>query len=120
MEGLEIKSPFYQTNKQKTTNTVEGNSSRLEMEDKILELKDKIKIEEKTRNLSLTIKCCEKNMQKLSDSLKNQNLRIMVIEEGEEVQAKGMCNISNKIITENFPNLEKDLPMGYLPMAYYQ
>jgi hypothetical protein len=29
----------------------------------------------------------------------------MGIEEGEEVQAKGICNIFNKIITENFPNL---------------
>jgi hypothetical protein len=29
----------------------------------------------------------------------------MGIEEGEEVQAKGMCNMFNKIITENFPNL---------------
>jgi hypothetical protein len=25
----------------------------------------------------------------------------------EEVQAKGICNIFNKIIKENFPNLEK-------------
>jgi hypothetical protein len=29
----------------------------------------------------------------------------MGIEEGEEVQAKGMCNLFNKIITEKFPNL---------------
>jgi hypothetical protein len=35
----------------------------------------------------------------------------MGIEEGEEVQAKGMCNIFNKIITENFPNLEKTMPI---------
>jgi hypothetical protein len=35
----------------------------------------------------------------------------MGIEEGEEVQAKGMRNIFNKIITENFPNLEKDIPI---------
>jgi hypothetical protein len=35
----------------------------------------------------------------------------MGIEEGEEVQAKGMCNIFNKIITENFPNLEKPVPI---------
>jgi hypothetical protein len=34
----------------------------------------------------------------------------MGIEEGEEVQAKGMRNIFNKIITENFPNLEKLCP----------
>jgi hypothetical protein len=33
----------------------------------------------------------------------------MGIEEGEEVQAKGMCNIFNKIITDNFPNLEKTM-----------
>jgi hypothetical protein len=31
----------------------------------------------------------------------------MGIEEGEEVHAKGIHNIFNKIITENFPNLEK-------------
>jgi hypothetical protein len=37
-------------------------------------------------------------------------MRIMGIEEGDEVQAKGMCNIFNKILMENFPNLEKDMP----------
>jgi hypothetical protein len=31
----------------------------------------------------------------------------MGIEEGEEVQTKGIHNIFNKIITENFPNLKK-------------
>jgi hypothetical protein len=35
----------------------------------------------------------------------------MGIEEGEVVQAKGMCNVFNKIITENFPNLEKTMPI---------
>jgi hypothetical protein len=40
-------------------------------------------------------------------------MRIMGIEEGEEVQAKGMFNIFNKIITENFPNLEKTMPIRY-------
>jgi archaeosine-15-forming tRNA-guanine transglycosylase len=49
-------------------------------------------------------------MQELTDSIKRPNLRIMGIEEGEEVQAKGMHNIFNKIITENFPNLEKSMP----------
>jgi hypothetical protein len=38
-------------------------------------------------------------------------LEIMGIEEGEEVQAKRMCNIFNKIMTENFPNLEKTMPI---------
>jgi hypothetical protein len=33
---------------------------------------------------------------------KDQNLRITGIEEGEEVQTKGIHSIFNKIITENF------------------
>jgi hypothetical protein len=35
------------------------------------------------------------------------------IEEGEEVQAKGIHNIFNKIIAENFPNLYKTCPFRY-------
>jgi hypothetical protein len=50
-------------------------------------------------------------MQELSDSIKRPNLRIIAIEEGEEVQAKRMCNIFNKTITEIFPNLEKIMPI---------
>jgi hypothetical protein len=49
-------------------------------------------------------------MKELSKYIKRPNLRLMDIE-GEEVQAKGICNIFNKIITENFPNLEKFLPI---------
>jgi hypothetical protein len=50
-------------------------------------------------------------MQELTDSIKRPNLRIVGTEEEEEVQAKGMCNTVNKIITENFPNLEKTMPI---------
>jgi hypothetical protein len=50
-------------------------------------------------------------MQELTNSIKRPNLRTMGIEEGEEVQAKEICNIFNKIITENFPNLEKTTPI---------
>jgi hypothetical protein len=50
-------------------------------------------------------------MQELSDSIKRSNLRIIEIEE-KEVQAKGILNNKfNKIITENFPNLEKTMPI---------
>jgi hypothetical protein len=42
-------------------------------------------------------------MQELIVSIKRPNLRIMGIEEGEEVQTKGMSNMFNKIMTENFP-----------------
>jgi hypothetical protein len=50
-------------------------------------------------------------MQELTNSIKRPNLRIMGIEEGEQVQAKGMCYIFNKVISENFPNLEKTIPI---------
>jgi hypothetical protein len=50
-------------------------------------------------------------MQELTDSIKRPNVRIMGIKEGEEVQAKGMHNILNKIITENFKNLQKAIPI---------
>jgi hypothetical protein len=48
-------------------------------------------------------------MQKLSDSIKRVNLTIMGIKEGEEVQAKGIHNIFNKVMAENFTNLRKEL-----------
>jgi hypothetical protein len=50
-------------------------------------------------------------MQEHTKSIKRTNLRIMGTEEGEEAQAKGICNIFNRIITENFPNLEKAMPI---------
>jgi microcompartment protein CcmL/EutN len=50
-------------------------------------------------------------MQELTDTIKRPKLTIMGIEEGEEVQEKGRHNIFNKIITENFPNLEKIMPI---------
>jgi hypothetical protein len=44
----------------------------------------------------------------------------MGIEEGEEVQAKGIHNIFNKIITENFPNLEKTMLIQVQEARGYQ
>jgi predicted nuclease with TOPRIM domain len=94
-------------------NKMEGQSSRIEQtEDRISELKDEMVIKGKKEELLIKhLKTCEKKMQELTDSIKRQNLRIMGIEEGEKVQVKGKRNIFNKIITENFPNLEKDIPI---------
>jgi hypothetical protein len=49
-------------------------------------------------------------MHELTDSIKRPNLRIMDVKKGEEVQAKGMHNL-NKIIIDNFLNLEKTMPI---------
>jgi hypothetical protein len=94
-------------------NKTEGQSSRIEQrEDRISESEDEMVIKGKTEELLVKqLKTCENKMQELTNSIKRLNLRIMAIEEGEEVQAKGMCNIFKKIITENFPNLEKSIPI---------
>jgi hypothetical protein len=47
-------------------------------------------------------------MQELTNSIKRSNLKILGIV--EEVQAKGIHNIFNKIL-QNFPILEGDLPI---------
>jgi hypothetical protein len=74
-----------------------------------------MEIKGKTEELLVKqLKTCERNMQELTDSIKRPNLRIMGIEEREQVQAKGICNIFNNIITENFPNLEKTMPIQLL------
>jgi hypothetical protein len=72
-------------------------------------LKIKCKLKEKLKSQQL--KTCERNMQEFTDSIKRPNLRIRYTEEGEEVHAKGVHNIFNKIITENFPNLQKAMPV---------
>jgi tyrosine-protein phosphatase YwqE len=69
-------------------------------------------LKEKTEELLVKyLKIYEKKMQEVSDSIKRTNLRIMDIEEGEELQETGMSNIVNKIITENFLILEKTVPI---------
>jgi hypothetical protein len=91
---------------------MEGYSSRIEQtEDRPSEL-DEMVTKGKTEELLVKqLKTCEKKMQELTESIKRTNLRVMGIEEGEEVQARGMHNIFNKVITENFPNLEKTMPI---------
>jgi hypothetical protein len=48
------------------------------------------------------LKTCERNMQEFNDSIKRPNLRIMGIEEGEEVQAKGIHNRKIPKSRENY------------------
>jgi hypothetical protein len=94
-------------------NKMGGQSSRLEQaEYRMSELKDEMVIKGKAKELLVRqLKTRERNMQEFNDSIKRPNLRIMGIEEGEEVQTKGICNIFNKITTENFRNLEKTIPI---------
>jgi chromosome segregation ATPase len=100
-------------NETELQNIMEGHSSRLEQtEDQISELEHKMEIKGKTEELLVRqLKTCKRNMQELTNTIKKTNLRIMDIEEGEEVEAKEIHNIFNKVIIEIFPNLEKAMPI---------
>jgi hypothetical protein len=100
-------------NETEIQNKMESHSSRIEeTEDRISELEDEMAIKGKTEELLVKqFKTCEKKMQELTDSIKRPNLRILGVEEEEEVQANGMHNIFNKIITEIFKNPEKSVPI---------
>jgi hypothetical protein len=68
------------------------------------ELEDKMEIQGKTEELLVKLKICERNMQEFTDSIKRPNLRIMGIEEGEEVQAKEFVIYSTKQC-QKFPQI---------------
>jgi chromosome segregation ATPase len=91
-------------NETEPQNTMEDHSSRLEQaEDRISDLEDKMETKGKTEELLVKqLKTCERHIQALTNSIKRPNLRIMGIEEGKDMQTKGICNIFNKIITEKF------------------
>jgi hypothetical protein len=84
---------------------MEGHSSRLQQaEDRISKFEDKMEIKGKAEELlGKKLKTCERNTQELTNSTKRPNVRIMGIEEHEEMQGKGIHNIFNKMIIENFP-----------------
>jgi hypothetical protein len=42
----------------------------------------------------------------MQDTMRRPNLRIIGMDEKEDFQLKGLLNIFNKIIEENFPNLK--------------
>jgi predicted nuclease with TOPRIM domain len=106
MENLRTK------NETELQSKMESQSSRIEKtQDRFSEPKDEMVIKGKNKELLVKqLNTCKKKMQELTDSIKRPNLRIMGIE-GEKVQAEGMCNIFNKIIPENFSNLEKSIPI---------
>jgi hypothetical protein len=52
-------------------------------------------------------------VKELSDSIKRPNLRLTGIEEGEEMQAKRVSKIFNKLIAGNSQILRKFCPFKY-------
>jgi hypothetical protein len=76
-------------------------------------------VEDSIENMDTTIKenaKCKKiltqNIQEIQDKMRRPNIRIIAIDENEHFKIKGTVNIFNKIIEENFPNLNKVMPMN--------
>ena len=90
-------------------NTLEGLNSRWdEAEDWISDLEDKVE----KKHLSSAakrkeIKKNEESLRNLWDNMKRNNIRIMGIPRGEESE-QGIKNLSEEIMTENFPSLVKE------------
>ncbi|ERE70281.1 LINE-1 type transposase domain-containing protein 1 [Cricetulus griseus] len=83
-----------------------------EMEERISGVEDILaEIDSSTKENLKSNKSLTQNIQEIWDTMKRPNLRIISIEEGEEIQLKDPENIFSKIIEENFPNLKKDMPM---------
>jgi predicted ribosome quality control (RQC) complex YloA/Tae2 family protein len=84
-----------------------------EMEERISGAEDSIE------NMDTTIKenaKCKKiltqNIQKIQDTMRTPNLRIIGIDESEYFHLKGTVNIFNKIIEKNVLNPKKEMPMN--------
>jgi uncharacterized coiled-coil protein SlyX len=71
-------------------------------EDRVEELDQTVKDHEKM------LRKYEWNMKNIWDPMKRPNIQIMGVEERKEIQTKGIDNLFNRIIAENFPNLEKE------------
>jgi hypothetical protein len=59
-------------------------------------------------------KILTQSIPKIQGTMRRPNLQIIGVDENEDFQLKGPANIFNKIIEENFPYLEKEMPMNIL------
>jgi hypothetical protein len=57
-------------------------------------------------------KTLTQNIQEIQDTMKRPNLNIIGTDEKKDLQLKWSVNIFNKIIEENLPNQNKEMPMN--------
>jgi chromosome segregation ATPase len=87
---------------------------------RIQEIEERISAaEDSIENMSTTIKentkwikILSQNIHEIQDTMRRPNLRIIGVDENENFQLKGLANIFNKIIEENFPNQKKEMSMN--------
>jgi chromosome segregation ATPase len=84
-----------------------------EMEERISGAEDSIEnMDTKITENAKCKKILTQNIQEIQDTMRRPNLRIIGVDENEDFQFKGLANIFNNIIEENFPNLKNDMPMN--------
>ena len=89
-----------------TTNRIQEIEERISGIEDIENIDTPVKENTKCKNLLTP------NIQEIQEIMKRLNLRIIVIEEGEDSQFKEPENIFNKIIEENFPNIKKEMDIN--------
>ena len=90
---------------------MESITNRLDhLEDRTSDNEDKIfNLENKVSQTERMVRNHEQNLQELWNNTKRPNLRIIGIEEGTEILTKGMNNLFNEMMSENFPNLKNEM-----------
>jgi hypothetical protein len=99
---------------EKKSGTIDSSiSSRIqEMEERIPGTEDSIENMDKTiKEHAKCKKILTQNIQEIQDTIRRPNLSIIGVDENKDFQQKGLVNIFNKILEENFPNLKKEMPM---------
>ena len=91
-------------------NTLEGINSRItEAEERISDLKDRmVEFTAAEQNKEKRMKRNEDRLRDIWDNIKNNNIRIIGVPEGEG-REKGREKIFEEIIVENFPNMGKEI-----------
>jgi hypothetical protein len=69
-------------------------------------------IDTKVKENSKGKKFLTQNIQKIQDTMRRTNIRIIGIEESKDYKLNGPVSIFNKIIEENFSYLKKAMPMN--------
>ena len=108
LEELKSKQTMMNNTINKIKNSLEGINSRItEAEERISDLEDKIvEIKITEQNKEKRMKRIEDSLRDLWDNIKRTNIRIIGVPEEEE-EKKGTEKISEEMIVENFPNVEK-------------
>ena len=102
-------------NLEKKSGAIDANiNNRIqEMEERISDAEDTIEtIDSTVKENAKYKKLVSKNIQEIQDTMRRPNLRIIGIDESEDLQLKGPANVFNKIMEENSPNLKKEMPMN--------